>query len=527
MSKSIAFIDLIQRPFTGHLGFLLSCFLLMAGPDFYYFIHVGEYEKIPYYLSRCWFSAYMFVFIYGFIRTIFLKRLFAAVIFIFIFVFYVIDLFCITNLHDRYSYDMAATILGTNANEAGEFLYTYLSLRLLLFIGLSFIACLGLCKYLHSIEQNKFSRVAFLLITVSSAFLSVINNYPLNGLYSKYHSFFEFPELPHLKAHEKDPKIIFEKNLQPRNFVVVIGEAFAKSHSSLYGYKKNTNPFLMKLMNDSSLIVFDHVSSPATHTLQAFQYILNTQQLDKEGLEGFAESVTIANVARHAGYKTYWVSNQSKHGQNDNLVGEFAGLCDKEQFVDNKFAGLNRWSKDGQVLPILESFASEYDSLKFFFVHLMGSHFNCRARYPDEFDVFKKEDYSFLPEHQRKTVAEYDNSVLYNDYVVDSIIRMFKDKESIVVYFPDHGMDIYETSEDWCGHARDSDTTSVFVGRRIPFMIYLSPLYVKNYSQKASQIKKSMHKDFCTDKLIYSIMDMMYIRFENNDDVMKYSILRQ
>ena len=101
-----------------------------------------------------------------------------------------------------------------------------------------------------------------------------------------------------------------------------------------------------------------------------------------------ADCPTLPGVARHAGYKTYWVSNQSKHGQNDNLVGVFADLCDEEGFVSNKFSGLNRWSKDNECLPILQSFISDTLARRqCFFVHLMGSHFSFSARYPSSFSV--------------------------------------------------------------------------------------------------------------------------------------------
>lgn len=518
-------IQWLKTPFSTNLGLMAIWFLLMAGPDCYFFIQSEEYIKIPYYLSRGFLAAYIFSLIYDGLYSRFLRKPFAVLIFLLIFCFYLVDIFCIVNLKDRYSYDMAAVILGTNANETGEFLQTYLSIQLLIIIFLSIFACIALFKIANIISRKKYIIYIGMIFVAVSLYYSITNNYMLNGIYAKYHSFFEFPELPDLKAHEKDPLIICEKGQQPQNVVIIIGEAFAKSHCSLYGYDKPTNPLLKQLENDSALLVYKHVMSPATHTLQAFQYILNTYQLGREDKTDFAESITLANVAKHAGYKTYWVSNQSKHGQNDNLVGLFADLCDKEEFVDNKFTGLTRWTLDGQVLPVLKSIISEKDSLKFYFVHLMGSHFNCRERYPDNFDKFKEKDYSMHPEHQRRRIAEYDNSVLYNDYVVANIMQLFKSEESVIVYFPDHGMDVYESSDDWYGHARDADPASVNIGRQIPFVIYMSPSYIKHFSQNAERMKANINKDFCTDKLVYTVMDLMNVTFRSSDDVERFSLL--
>lgn len=520
--------DYLAKPFAESFILMLIWFLLMTGPELYFFMQQEMYEEIPYFLSRGFLAAYVFTLIYGIIRNKILRNVYVSFIYILISLFLVVDLFCITNLHDRYNYDMAAIILGTNPNEAGEFLSTYFNWNILFLLVAIFFLSIVMHRFTSHIHMGKaWIFIGGLLIAVSLYF-SIKSNYMLNGIYAKYHSFLELPELPDLKAHQHDPQITFEKDSLPNNIAIIIGEAFAKSHCSLYGYEKETNPRLKDLSEDSSLFVFQNVVAPATHTLQAFQYILNTYQKGHEAEYNFADCITIPNVARYAGYKTYWLSNQSKHGQNDNLVGEFADLCDEEYFVDNKFAGLNRWSKDESVLPPLrQMLANDHSEHKFFFIHLMGSHFNCRARYTDAFDIFKEKDYLSFPQKQRIKLAEYDNSVLYNDYVVRNIIELFKDRVSVVIYFPDHGMDIYETSDDWCGHARDNDSVSYRTGQQIPFMVYLSRSFKQHHPFISKKMALNIDNKFCTDKLIYTVMHIMGINFVTNNDVKEKSLLKR
>jgi heptose-I-phosphate ethanolaminephosphotransferase len=57
-------------------------------------------------------------------------------------------------------------------------------------------------------------------------------------------------------------------------------------------------------------------------------------------------------------------------------------------------------------------------------------------------------------------MAEYDNSVLYNDYVVSEIIKCFADKDAVVLYFSDHAIDLFETDEKYCGHALSNNASS-------------------------------------------------------------------
>ena len=74
---------------------------------------------------------------------------------------------------------------------------------------------------------------------------------------------------------------------------------------------------------------------------------------------------------------------------------------------------------------------------------MMGSHFDYAMRYPKEFAHFSEKDYASQPQDHRATLAAYDNSILYNDYVVAQIINLFKDRDAVVIYLPDHGQVIY------------------------------------------------------------------------------------
>lgn len=515
----------VLKPFSDHIGIMAIWFLLMVGPDSYYFVQKGTYEALPFFLSRSYLASYLLTLVYSYLKYKTLKYSYLTIVSFAITIFFIIDIFCILKLHDRYSYDMAAIVVGTNLNETVEFLYTYISFDLILLLTLTVMLAFILYFILRRFHLGRHFQIVGIVLLITSIYFHVTNDYMLNGIYSKYYSFYEIPRPPDLRAYECDPHIIVDPTQLPKNIIILIGESFSKSHSSLYDYDKDTNPKLAYLEKDSSLIVFKNVTSPATHTLEAFHYILNTYQVDSENKTSFEESVTLPNVARCSGYKTFWISNQSKHGQNDNLVGSFADLCDEEFFVDNKFTGLNRWSKDESLFAPLKNIAVRDNSVrKFVFVHLMGSHLSFKARYPQKFAYFDEGDYLFLPEHQRRIMAEYDNSILYNDYVVDSIIHTFMAEESVVLYFSDHALDIYESSSDWCGHARTNDLISYNIGRQIPFFIFTSKRYMQRFPIKVEQMRNCSERPFCTDKLIFAVMDIMGISFCGNNDVSKFSL---
>lgn len=181
---------------------------------------------------------------------------------------------------------------------------------------------------------------------------------------------------------------------------------------------------------------------------------------------------------------------------------------------------------DENVLPLAEEGLNTEDSLLLIYVHLWGNHPIYNARYPQSYSKFSPKDYDNLQPHQRQTIAEYDNSVLYNDYVVSELLNMLKDKEAVAIYCPDHAQDLYESSPDYCGHGVKGPK-SAFYGTQIPFMVYTSPLYQERFSEMTRRIRESVDRKFRTDDLIYTVMDLVGVKFQDNDDVARYSLFRE
>ena len=206
------------------------------------------------------------------------------------------------------------------------------------------------------------------------------------------------------------------------------------------------------------------------------------------------------------------------------MVSKYAELCDTSIWTGQKFAGIVKTDLDELVIEKLNDNDLYDEEKKCFVVHLMGSHYTFRSRYPENYDIFKPEDYENYKEHQRSTLAEYDNSILYNDYVVSEICHSFEKEEAIIIYFSDHGLDVFNSDENYVGHPRIVDYLYVAAGREIPFMIYASPEYQKNFPDKMHQIKTTLSKSFRTDDVLYTIMDIMGVKFADNDDVNKYSL---
>jgi glucan phosphoethanolaminetransferase (alkaline phosphatase superfamily) len=147
------------------------------------------------------------------------------------------------------------------------------------------------------------------------------------------------------------------------------------------------------------------------------------------------------------------------------------------------------------------------------FIHLMGSHADFNQRYPARYAKFTAADYNGFPAGQRPDRAEYDNSVLFNDYVVSSLINIYAKQDAVILYFSDHALDIYDTSDDYCGHAIEGDKKSNYYGRQIPFLIYTSAEFRQKHSDLTQLIENATDKQINTTDLPYIIMQLMGITF--------------
>lgn len=416
---------------------------------------------------------------------------------------------CVLNDH------IMSVILNSNREEIIEYLSMYLPDKYFPIIIMFFIAIFA--SYYLIKNTLKFSKCNSLLIgifLVISALLTIRRPIYFEKIfpYKYVKGFNPQNKVPDLSEFVEEIHLTYLKKERPLNVVLIIGESFNKFHSSLYGYNKNTNPLLSKLKEDSLLYLYTNVTSPATNTVQCFKNIMSTYKSEYGDSIAWYRCTTLINILKEVDYNTFWISNQSKRGIYDNIPSRYAELCDTAFFVGDKYAGLARKTFDEDIIPLLKPLLVE-DKHSFYVCHLMGSHSQFNMRYPQEFERFTISDYENYPEVQRSQRATYDNSILYNDSVVYELMNLFMNKEAIVFYFSDHAIDVYQSSEEYIGHALLTNTKSIEVGTSIPFMIFTSPLFKKKFSAEMELIKEYTQQPFRTDDMIPTIMDLIGISF--------------
>ena len=297
------------------------------------------------------------------------------------------------------------------------------------------------------------------------------------------------------------------------DIVLIIGESYNRHHSSQYGYIKPTTPRQIKRQKQGRLIPFTDVVSPWNLTSFVFKNMFSTYTVGDKG--EWCDYPLFPELFRKAGYHVTFITNQFLPKAGEAVYDLSGGF-----FLNNAELSKAQFdTRNDKLHTYDEGLLHEYDSLKeqsgknnLFIFHLIGQHVNYRQRSPDDRKKFKGEDYKELkPNHdnrERRILSDYDNAILYNDSIVDQIIRRFEKKEAIVIYVPDHGEECFEGDMHFfCRlHSAKIDARLAHAEFDIPFWIWCSTKYSVRHPEIVRAIRKARNRKYMTDALPHLLL---------------------
>jgi len=296
------------------------------------------------------------------------------------------------------------------------------------------------------------------------------------------------------------------------NIVLVIGESYNKHHSQLYGYEKPTSPRQMAMAEEGSLIPYTDVVAPWNLTSFVFKNVLSLHAVGDSG--EWCDEPLFPEVFRMAGYHVSFITNQFQTKAKE-AVYDFSGgffLNDpkySKRLFDHRNTTLYRF--DEGLLQAYDRLPIDTSAHQLVIFHLMGSHVEYRARYPQPSRRYFKPEMYNRPEltaKQVKILSDYDNSLRYNDSIVAEITQRFIDKDAIVIYMPDHAEEIFDGKPYMYGrmHGANIDYRLARNEMEIPFWIWGSPKYIENHPYGWQAIQAAKDRPLMTDVLAHLLL---------------------
>lgn len=395
-----------------------------------------------------------------------------------------------------FGHDALLAIMQTNYNEVLEYVVTYFNISIIIIVIVVVLAVLMWRKSTSHIEicKNLKETKKIIILLLGTIILTALSSkcgknlvtepfVKANSTLKNYKDFEQ--QVIERKKYTSSLKI--NNNGDSGVYVLVIGESQNREHMHAYGYKRNNTPWLSKMRRDSNFLFFENAYSCHTHTVPVLTYAMTfkNQYNDIE----LSKAVSLLEMSEAAGYDTVWISNQVRYGAWDNPVTVIASEANQQKWYNSNMG--ETLLTNFYDLRLVEGLADINMSNRMLIVfHLMGNHESYDQRYPIEFEEYGS----------KSDVDTYDNSILYNDYVVANIFDKARKLPNFkgFIYFADHA----DAVEQGLGHNCGSYVPEMTY---IPMYMYFSDSYIADHKELYSQLLKSQ-KLYFTNDLIYNCM---------------------
>jgi KDO II ethanolaminephosphotransferase len=223
--------------------------------------------------------------------------------------------------------------------------------------------------------------------------------------------------------------------------VVVIGESARSSNFGLLGYERPTTPFLTV---EKNLAAFKSTSCNTSTKLSLACMFVRPQAVVERGLQ--APQVleeTVFSVFKKLGFSVELFAMQSEVWFYNSLKTDFYKI---REVIAADSANRGKPVLDSMLVAELQaSMAKHPKGRQIVVLHTKGSHFSYASRYPREFARYQPECSGVDGACSKaELINAYDNSLLYTDTFLHSLMQSLAGKKAVLVYTSDHGESIDE-----------------------------------------------------------------------------------
>ena len=228
---------------------------------------------------------------------------------------------------------------------------------------------------------------------------------------------------------------------------------------------------------------------------------------------------------RHAGYRVNFFSNQLVlRGFNKGVTNRSGNyfLADG-QLSNAMFDFRNRYKSNYDMTIANQVKNHDNDSChpkySLDIVHLMGQHFEYEKRYPEKEARFSENEYlnRNISDEAKKTVMHYDNATFYNDKVLDELLSIYENEESVVIFVSDHGEEMFD-GQQVSGRLFQEPTYAIAHQEyEVPMWIWCSESYRMKHADIIENIVNSLDKPFITDGIPQILLYLAGISSEWNN----------
>lgn len=280
-------------------------------------------------------------------------------------------------------------------------------------------------------------------------------------------------------------------------YVMVIGETARAGNFSLYGYGRETTPFLKRTQG---LVTFTNVLTQSNTTHKSVPMLMSA--VSAKDYQRIYREKGIITAFKEAGFHTVFISNQRP---NHSFIDFFGKEADEWVFIKEK-SGRKDLMPDSDMLPMVKNVLAKGRQKELLVLHTYGSHFNYRERYTASHAVFKPDDASEAKRSNRASLVNaYDNSIRNTDSFLHGVISLLDHSgaTAAMLYTSDHGENIYDDHRQLFLHASPVPS---FYELHVPFLIWTSAAYRRSCAPETAALLANRHKNVSNSESAFHTM---------------------
>jgi glucan phosphoethanolaminetransferase (alkaline phosphatase superfamily) len=236
--------------------------------------------------------------------------------------------------------------------------------------------------------------------------------------------------------------------LQKKNVVLIIVDALRPDHMGVYGYERDTTPYLSELVKTGRVTKFNNVRASCGESACGLASIASSRYVHQMP----TTPITLQTVLQLQGYQI----NMILGGDHTNFYNLKAMYGKVDSYFDGSMAKDFYMNDDALVLERVKSLPIWSGIPTLFQFHLMSTHtLGKRWQRSEKFKPAR--GYAGITEgaSRQEYINYYDNGVLQADAVIKDLIYLLETKNylknSLVVITADHGESLGE--HNLIGHA--------------------------------------------------------------------------
>ena len=245
---------------------------------------------------------------------------------------------------------------------------------------------------------------------------------------------------------------------KPVNLVIIMGESITHTHMGLYGYVRDTTPFLSGLAGAGKLIFRPGISS-AVSTHVSIPMFYNIQYEPDNRTHIASGRTNLYRLAKSRGYQTAFLSSQEMYA-----IATQVSKGSVDTWRELEHIKPRPETFDGKLIAELESLAFDWEQPFMLTLNPRAGHIPYARYTPEELVNFGQG--LTKSEYHRYMQGTYDDAMRYFDQVVGEIVGILLRRSSnptVVIVTSDHGQRLGE--ESGYGH-----NTLEFGSARVPFI---------------------------------------------------------